>query len=96
MLERHEIIYTVAGKGTGELLALQEALRDVKARWGAPASPSGKDGVGAQASCDLASLIDSSGIYTCIERGDFKSLEDLLSPKTEALLRLLERLSGKL
>jgi len=81
------------GSVTGHILALSEELQILQKNWGQPLDCFSE---GAKISQALAEITINSPLYSSILSGDFKCLEGITSPRTEALLEILGRLSTSL
>jgi hypothetical protein len=83
----------VTGFLASRLLAMSETLADLKKNWGASLPPSASC---AEASRDLATIINKSILYTKMQDGSIQSLGDIMSPRTSSLLNILAELVNTL
>mmetsp|Transcript_68254 Transcript_68254/g.154417 ORF Transcript_68254/g.154417 Transcript_68254/m.154417 type:complete len:1061 (+) Transcript_68254:1654-4836(+) len=92
VLERNDVILNSASSVSKEIMAMSEALQDVREKWSSEPAPIRKAERCSSISRNFLDLIDSSELYTKIRDGKFQELENVKAPRTDALLKIMDSL----
>ena len=92
VLERNDVIINSASSVSKEIMAMSEALQDVREKWSSEPAPIRKAERCSSISRNFLDLIDSSELYTKIRDGKFQELENVKAPRTDALLKIMDSL----